>query len=95
MPSRRRSSKKFGDGGPQEAELRKAKNQVQSGFVFSLEQMQGLAEAMGRSWIQTGDPSSFVRDVDEIEKVTAADVKRVIKQYFAPEKATVVVIPPR
>lgn len=87
--------KKLGDAGPQEAELRKAKNQVQSGFVFSLEQMQGLAEAMGRSWIQTGDPTSFIRDVDEIEKVTAADVKRVIKQYFAPEKATVVVIPPR
>lgn len=87
--------KKLGDGGPQETELRKAKNQVQSGFVFSLEQMQGLAEAMGRSWIQTGDPSSFVRDVDEIEKVTSADVKRVVKQYFAPEKATVVVIPPR
>ena len=86
--------KKLGDGGPVGDELRKAKNQVQSGFVFSLEQAQGLAEAIGRSWIQTGDPTSFMRDVDEIEKVTAADVKRVIKQYFAPEKATVVVIPP-
>jgi predicted Zn-dependent peptidase len=62
--------------------------------VFSLESAQGLAVAMGRSWIQTGDPSSFMRDVDEIEAVTAADVKRVIKQYFTPEKATVVVIPP-
>lgn len=87
--------KKLGDAGPAADELRKAKNQVQSGFVFSLEQMQGLAEAIGRSWIQTGDPTSFVRDVDEIEKVSAADVKRVVKQYFSPDKATVVVIPPR
>jgi zinc protease len=86
--------KKLGDKGPTADELRKAKTQVQSGFVFSLESAQGLAEAMGRSWIQTGDPSSFMRDVDEIEAVTAADVKRVIKQYFTPEKATVVVIPP-
>ncbi len=87
--------KKLGTAGPAATELRKAKNQVQAGFVFSLEQVQGLATAIGRSWILTGDPTSFVRDVDEIEKVSAADVKRVIKQYLAPDKATIVVIPPR
>ena len=80
--------------GPTDVELRKAKNQVQSGFVFSLEHAQGLAEAIGRSWILTGDPKSFLHDVDEVEKVTAADVARVVKQYLAPEKATIVVIPP-
>ena len=42
--------------------------------MFSLEHAQGLAEAIGRSWILTGDPSSFLHDVDEIEKVSAADV---------------------
>jgi zinc protease len=86
---------KLGDKGPAADELRKAKNQVQSGFTFSLEHVQGLAEAIGRSWIQTGDPSRFMRDVDEIEKVTAADVKRVVKQYLGPDRATVVVIPPK
>ena len=80
--------------GPAPEELRKAKNQVQSGFVFSLEHAQGLAEAIGRSWINTGDPSSFLHDVDNIEKVTAADVQRVVKQYLAQDHATVVVIPP-
>src|SRR5262245_52357484 len=34
--------KKLGTAGPTNDELRKAKNQVQSGFVFSLEQVQGL-----------------------------------------------------
>jgi zinc protease len=87
--------KQLGAAGPTADELRKAKNQVQSGFVFSLEQAQGLATAIGRSWILTGDPSSFMRDVDEIEKVTAADVKRVITKYFAADKATIVVIPPK
>ena len=87
--------KKLGTAGPGADELRKAKNQVQSGFVFSLEQVQGLATAMGRSWILTGDPTSFMRDVDEIEKVTAADVKRVVNKYFTADKATIVVIPPR
>jgi zinc protease len=86
---------KLATAGPAADELRKAKNQVQSGFVFSLEQAQGLATAIGRSWILTGDPTSWVRDVDEIEKVSAADVKRVVKQYFAADKATIVVIPPK
>jgi zinc protease len=86
---------KLANAGPTADELRKAKNQVQSGFVFSLEQVQGLATAIGRSWILTNDPTSFMRDVDELEKVTAADVKRVVKQYFAADKATIVVIPPK
>ena len=80
--------------GPTTEELRKAKNQVQAGFVFSLEHVQGLAEAIGRSWILTADPSQFTRDVDEIEKVTAADVQRVVKQYMSPNRATIVAIPP-
>jgi zinc protease len=86
---------KLGASGPRPEELRKAKNQVQAGFTFSLERVQGLADAIGRSWILTGDPSSFVKDVDEIEKVGAADIQRVIKKYMSPDKATVVVIPPK
>jgi zinc protease len=86
---------KLGTGGPKGDELRKAKNQVQSGFVFSLENVQGLAEAMGRSWIHTGTPGSFIKDVDLIEKVTADDVKRVVKQYLSPANATIVIIPPK
>lgn len=81
--------------GPTPDELRKAKNQVQSGFVFSLENAQGLAEAIGRSWILTGSPTSFIKDVDQIEKVTAADVQRVLKQYMPADHATIVVIPPK
>jgi len=86
---------KLGTKGPTPAELRKAKNQVQSGFVFSLENAQGLAQAIGRSWILTGDASAFMRDVDEIEKVSAAEVQRVVKKYLTPENATVVIIPPK
>lgn len=86
---------KLGKLGPAADELRRAKNQIQAGFVFSLENAQGLAEAIGRSWVLTGNASMFLGDVDQIEKVTAADVQRVVKTYFAPDKATVVVIPPK
>ncbi len=86
---------KLASKGPSADELRKAKNQVQSGFVFSLENAQGLAEAIGRSWILTGSPTSFIKDVDQIEKVTAADVQRVVKTYMPADHATIVVIPPK
>src|SRR6185503_3201171 len=81
--------------GPTGDELRRAKNQLQSSFVFSLESAQGLAEAIGRSWIVSGNPGSFLRDGDEIEKVSTADVQRVVKQYMTPDHATVLVIPPK
>jgi zinc protease len=81
--------------GPGGDELRKAKNQVQSGLVFSLENAQGLGEAIGRSWILTGDPGAFLRDADELEKVSSADVQRVVKRYLSRDRATVVVLPPK
>jgi predicted Zn-dependent peptidase len=43
----------------------------------------------------SGDPGSFLRDVDALDKVSAADVQRVVKQYLSTDHATVVVIPPK
>lgn len=80
--------------GPTADELRKAKNQIQSGFVFGLEKAAGIANQAGLSWILTGDPGQFLRDLEEFEKVTLDDVKRVAKTYLTREKSTVVVIPP-
>lgn len=84
---------KLAKTGPTAEELRRAKSTVQTTFVFAIENVNGLAEAIGRSWILTGDPQMFRGDLDEIDKVTAADVQRVVKTYFAPEKATTLVVP--
>ena len=43
----------------------------------------------------SGDPNAYLRDYETIDKITPADVQRVTKQYFTPDQATVVVIPPR
>ncbi len=76
-------------------ELKKAKNQILSGFVFGLDSPQGLAEQIGQSWILTGDPTQWVRDLEAFEKLTAADIARVARTYLLPERATVVVVPPK
>jgi zinc protease len=81
--------------GPTADELRRAKNQVEAGFVFSLENAQGLGEAIGRSWIFSGNPGAFLYEADELEKVSVVDVQRAVKQYLSPDRATVVVIPPK
>ncbi len=80
---------------PTADELRKAKNQILAGFVFGLDSPLGLAEQIGQSWILTGDPTQWLRDLDELEKVTPADLARVTRTYLTPERATVVVVPPR
>jgi zinc protease len=86
---------KLGASGPGTDELRKAKNQIESSLVFSLESSQGLGEAIGRAWIFTGNAATFATEADELEKVSAVDIQRVVKRYFSPDRATVVVIPPK
>lgn len=76
-------------------ELRKAKNQILAGFVFGLDSPLGLAEQIGQSWILTGDPTQWLRDLQAFEKLTSADIARVAKTYLVPERATVVVVPPK
>jgi zinc protease len=81
--------------GPSGDELRKAKNQIEASFVFSLESVQGMGEAIGRSWIFNGNPRAFLTEADDLDKVSPGDVQRVVKQYLVPDRATVVVIPPK
>jgi zinc protease len=76
-------------------ELKKAKNQILAGFVFGLDSPLGLAEQIGQSWILTGDPTQWLRDLEAFEKITSADLARVAKKYLTPERATVVVVPPK
>ncbi len=76
------------------SELRQAKNQLMAQFVFGLESVTGIANQIGTSWIQRGDPSRFFDDLDAFNKVTAADIKRVANLYLSDTQASVVVIPP-
>jgi len=79
---------------PSARELEKAKNQISSGFVFGLESVTGLANEIGMSWIQSGDPGRFLTDLGKLEAVTAKDVQRVAAKYLKKSNRTVVVIPP-
>jgi zinc protease len=74
-------------------ELQKAKNQIESEFVFAQDSVHRLATLLGRyeavaSWRLLDGFLGGVR------KVTAADVKRVAKQYLVPQNRTVAILIP-
>lgn len=75
-------------------ELEKAKNQLASSFVFGLQTVTGMAQQIGFSKINTGDPRAWLDAYDKIQAVTADDVMRVAKAYLEPTNLSLVVVPP-
>jgi len=78
-----------------DVELIKAKNQLSAGFVFGLEDVDGIAEQIGSSKLVVGDARAWIDDYEKLQQVTAADVQRVAKEYLQPEGLTMVVVPPQ
>jgi zinc protease len=74
-------------------ELQKAKNQIESEFIFSQDSVHTLAELLGRyeavaSW------KLLDGFLEGVRRVTAADVQRVAKQYLTRENRTVAILIP-
>ena len=63
-------------------ELDKAKNQLAAGFVFGLQTVDGVAQALGRARYVEGDWRRFVQGADRYLAVTADDVQRVARKYL-------------
>jgi zinc protease len=63
-------------------ELEKAKNQLAAGFVFGLQTVDGIAQALGAAQYIEGDWHRFTEGAARYLAVTAADVQRVAKKYL-------------
>lgn len=68
-----------------DAELAKAKNQALTGQVFGTLSTFQKASALGEADILYGTPEEANRQIDKLAAVTAADIQRVARTYFAPE----------
>ncbi len=73
-------------------ELRKAKNIIRASFVYGAETVQGKARQIGNYATLTGDPAFIDRYLEQIEKVTAEDVQRVLLRYLSGKEPNVVVL---
>ena len=77
-----------------EAELVKAKNQIEAGSVYVLWSTESRARLLGGYETGYGDFHKFVERQEALQRVTAADVQRVAQKYLDPNKRTVLILVP-
>ncbi|HYO78116.1 MAG TPA: insulinase family protein, partial [Thermoanaerobaculia bacterium] len=71
------------------AELQSVKTRVKAGVLRQLASNEGLALQLASYHTLYGDWRELFREVEGIDKVTAADVKRVANATFTPSNRTV------
>ena len=76
-------------------DLEKAKRQVLSGHLFSLQKASGVAYAHAVDEAWTGDYQFSQKYVEAVKKVTAQDIQRVAVQYLIEPALTVVLLKPQ
>ena len=89
--------KKIFDGGITQAELKRAQNGYEAGFVRSLERIGGFggrADKLNRYNMFLDNPGSFQWDLDRYTKATIADVQRCAKETLDLNRRVVVHVVP-
>lgn len=82
--------KKIQETGVTAKELEKAKNQLISRAIRARETNDGKAIAIERAVAYLGDPKAVNNEVAQLQAVTAADIQRVMKQYFKDNNRVVI-----
>ncbi len=75
-------------------EIQKAKNIIERDTFYSRESVSNIASAIGYTATLTNDTSYYKNYLDNINKVTAEDLKRVAKEYLDIDSSVVSVILP-
>jgi len=76
--------------GVTEKELQKAKNSYIAGAISTRETNDGKAILIEQAITYDGDAKAVNREIDEIQAVTLADIKRVMNQYFRTNNRVVI-----
>jgi zinc protease len=82
--------KRMQDAPASAAELEKAKNQLVTNKLRERETNNGKALALGEAAVLLGDPNRINTDIERLQSVTAADVQRVMRQYFTDTNRVVI-----
>lgn len=73
-------------------ELEMVKTRAKANLIRALDSNSGLAGQLATAQARYGDWRELFRSVDRIEKVTAADIRRVANETFRPSNRTVALI---
>ncbi len=74
-------------------ELQKAKNQIESEFIFAQDSVHRLANLLG-AYESVANWRLLAGYLDGVRKVTAADIQRVAQQYLTRDNRTVAILIP-
>ncbi len=76
-------------------ELAKAKTQKASELIFGRQTVEQAALSLGRNFLTTGDPLFDEKYAENVQKVTAEEVRDVALRYLAPSKQNrIAIFPP-
>lgn len=75
-------------------ELEKAKKQKAAEVVFDKQTVQHAADSLGRGFLSSGDPLFDQRYAENIQKVTAQQLRDAARRYLAPERLNRVIVAP-
>jgi zinc protease len=81
---------KFVTGPVTAQELTKAKNQVITGALHSRETNDGTAAALGNAATLLGNPEAVNTEIEQLQAVTAQDIRRVARQYLTDKNLVVI-----
>ena len=73
------------------ATLARVKIKARAGLIRQLDSNSGLASLLNTFYVSYGDWRKLFTSIDDVNKVTAADVQRVARKYFIPEGRTAAV----
>ena len=76
-------------------ELDKARNNAKRGVVSGLNSSLNIAASLAENALASNDPGLINTRIDRINRVTAADVQRVAKQYLVATNRTVLITTPK
>jgi len=75
-----------------DTELEMVKTRTRANLIRRLDSNQGLANQLGTYQARSGDWRELFRDVDQVQQVTKADVRRVANESFVEANRTVAMI---
>jgi zinc protease len=79
--------------GPTQRELEQAKNSTEASFLQGIEQVGSKAHQLNVYLYYFGEADYFQRDIDRYRAATAADVRRVAREYLQGHKAVLSIVP--
>ena len=68
--------------GVTQREITRSKNGIKSSFIYSMQNIESLADQLNFYNFYLGEPNSFNFDLSRYERITEDNIKECINKYF-------------